>query len=73
VAVLHDLNLAAQYCDRLVLLSGGKIHSEGSPQEVITEQYIKEVYGANVCVYPHPVNDLPTTVILPGEGSQTGK
>ncbi|NQT74600.1 MAG: ABC transporter ATP-binding protein [Chloroflexi bacterium] len=72
VAVLHDLNLAAQYCDRLVLLSGGKIHAEGSSQEVITEQYIKEVYGANVCVYPHPVNSLPTTVILPGEGSQTG-
>jgi len=68
IAVLHDLNLAAQYCDRLVLLSNGKIHAEGSPQEVITERNIKEVYGANVCVYPHPMNDLPTTVITPGKG-----
>jgi iron complex transport system ATP-binding protein len=73
VAVLHDLNLAAQYCDRLALLSRGSIQAEGSPQEVITEQNVREVYGANVCVYPHPVNRLPTTVIMPGENNQTGQ
>lgn len=71
VTVLHDLNLAAQYCDRLVLLGNGKIHAEGIPQEVITEKNIKEVYGANVSVYPHPVNGLPTIVIIPGERIQT--
>ena len=67
IAVLHDLNLAAQYCDRLVLLNNGRIHTEGSPQEVITERNIKEVYRANVCVYPHPINELPTIVITHGE------
>ncbi len=72
VAVLHDLNLAAQYCDRLALLSNGGVYAKGSPDEVITEQHIKEVYGANVCVYPHPANSLPTTVIMPGKGNQTG-
>ncbi len=65
VAVLHDLNLAAQYCNRLALLNGGKIHSEGPPEMVITAQNIKEVYGANVCVYPHPINNLPITLISP--------
>ncbi len=69
VAVLHDLNLAAQYCDRLALLSNGKIRAEGSPEKVITEKHIKEVYGANVCVYPHPINKLPTVFIFPGEGN----
>ena len=66
VTVLHDLNLASQYCDRLALLSGGRIHTDGTPQEVITPENIRQVYGAEVCVYPHPVNGLPTTVITPG-------
>lgn len=72
VVVLHDLNLASQYCDRLVLLNEGRIHAEGTPQEVITPENIREVYGARVCVYPHPVNQLPTTGLLPGSGHQEG-
>ncbi|MCL0080515.1 ABC transporter ATP-binding protein, partial [Dehalococcoidia bacterium] len=59
IAALHDLNLAAQYCDRLIMLNGGGIHAEGSPKQVITAQHIKAVYGAEVCVYPHPFNALP--------------
>jgi len=67
VAALHDLNLAAQYCNRLVILSEGRIYAEGSPREVITTENIREVYGAEVCVYPHPLNDLPTTLLMPGD------
>ena len=63
IAALHDLNLAAQYCDWLVMLNGGEIYSEGKPPKVLTVQNIKKVYGAEVCVYPHPVNKLPTTLI----------
>lgn len=70
VAVLHDLNLASQYCDRLVLLSDGQVHAEGPPEHVVTEENILDVYGASVCVYPHPSNGLPTTVIRPGTGSE---
>jgi iron complex transport system ATP-binding protein len=66
VTVLHDLNLAAQYCDRLALIYEGEIHTEGSPQEVITAQNIREVYGAEVYVCPHPINSLPATLIMPG-------
>lgn len=68
IAALHDLNLAAQYCDRLAMLNGGRIYAEGSPRVVITTQNIKEVYGAEVCVYPHPVNGLPATLIVPSNG-----
>lgn len=66
VAVLHDLNLAAQYCDRLALLSRGHILALGTPQEVINATNIQVAYGASVIVAPHPVNQLPTTFILPG-------
>ena len=42
---LHDLNLAAQYCDRLVLLKKGQLYAEGKPAEVITAANIQAVYG----------------------------
>jgi iron complex transport system ATP-binding protein len=67
IAALHDLNLAAQYCDWLIMLNGGGIYTEGIPQDVLTSQNIKRVYGAEVCVYPHPVNKLPATLITAGE------
>ena len=68
VTTLHDLNLAAQYCDRLVMLSDGEIYCHGTPEVVINTQTIKEVYGAEVYVYPHPVNDLPATLIVSEKG-----
>ena len=70
IAALHDLNLAAQYCDWLVMLNGGSVYTEGKPQDVLTAQNIKEVYGAEVCVFPHPINKLPTTLISAGGNTQ---
>jgi len=63
LAALHDLNLAAQYCDRLLLINEGRIHIQGKPAEVITDANIKLVYGAENCVYTHPVNGLPTVLL----------
>ena len=65
IAAVHDLNLAAQYCNRLVLISGKHVHAEGTPAEVITDANIREVYGAMNCVYTHPANGLP--IVLVGE------
>jgi len=61
---LHDLNLAAQYCDRLLLLCGGKIVAEGAPVGVITQQNIRTVYGAGSAVYC--VDGLPAVLPRPG-------
>jgi iron complex transport system ATP-binding protein len=66
VIALHDLNLAAQYCDWMVMLNGGKVYAEGTPLDILTATNIKRVYGAEVCVYPHPINKLPTTLITAG-------
>ena len=68
LAALHDLNLAAQYCDRLILINDGRVRAEGIPGEVITPQNIKEVYGAESCVYTHPVNGLPVVLLNAGNG-----
>jgi iron complex transport system ATP-binding protein len=48
VAVLHDLNLAAQACQRLVVLSGGRIVAEGPPAEVLGAERVQEVWGVEV-------------------------
>jgi iron complex transport system ATP-binding protein len=63
LAALHDLNLASQYCDRLILINDGRVHAEGTPGEVITADNIKEVYGAEDCVYTHPLNHLPVVLL----------
>lgn len=70
LAALHDLNLAAQYCDRLFLINEGRLHAEGTPAEVITDENIRQVYGAGNCVYPHPVNGLPAVLINAGRQKQ---
>ncbi len=60
---LHDLNLAAQYCSRLLLMNKGQIYADGTPSEVITSTNIKEVYGTESLVYPHPENSLPVVLL----------
>jgi iron complex transport system ATP-binding protein len=74
LAALHDLNLASQYCDRLILINNGRIHAEGTPGEVITPDNIKEVYGAEHCVYTHPINGRPIVLLRAGNSqtAQTG-
>lgn len=67
VVALHDLNLAAQYCDRLVLIDSGRIHAEGKPDEVINDDNIRRVYGAGSYIYSHPLSGLPA--VLPNAGS----
>lgn len=47
VVALHDLNLAAKFCDRLLVLSGGAVVAAGSPAEVLTERLIADVYGVD--------------------------
>jgi iron complex transport system ATP-binding protein len=69
VIALHDLNLASQYCDRLILINKGRVHAQGSPKEVINSRNIKQVYGAEGCVYTHPVNGLPAVLLKAGTSS----
>ena len=63
VAILHDLNLAALYCDRLALLKAGRIFCQGTPEQVLTYTNIKAVYETEVYI---DLNDLTGKVqILP--------
>jgi iron complex transport system ATP-binding protein len=62
VGVFHDFNLAARYCDRIILLKKGKIVAAGKTAEVLTGGNIKDVFGIDVIVNKHPVTDLPYVI-----------
>jgi len=59
IIVNHDLNLASLYCQRLILMHHGKIYAEGTPQSLINEKTIKEVYNTAVKIVTHPDKNLP--------------
>lgn len=64
VIVIHDLNLAARYCDRLILLHDKGIMKTGTPEEVITRDNIKQAFNANVLVRRHPVTGFVYVTLL---------
>jgi iron complex transport system ATP-binding protein len=63
VMVLHELNLAARYADHLIAMRGGQIRAEGTPDEVITEDIIRDVFGLASRVILDPVTATP--MVLP--------
>ncbi len=63
VMVLHELNLAARYADHLIAMRGGQIRAEGTPDEVITEDIIRDVFGLASRVVLDPVTATP--MVLP--------
>jgi iron complex transport system ATP-binding protein len=65
VAAFHDLNLAAAFFRRLLILRDGKIYRDGSPKEILTEDTIREVYGVHVKVRLEPFGERPEVIISP--------
>ncbi len=65
VVVVHDLNLAAYVADEIVLLDRGRITAEGRPEDVLTAERIRAVFGLDVVVTPHPHHGRPYVVPLP--------
>ena len=60
--VLHDLNAALAYADRVTLLSGGRVAGAGAPPDVLTADRIEAVYGQPVDVIAHPGTGVPLVV-----------
>lgn len=67
VIVLHDLNLASEYCQRLVLLNEGRIFKDGRPEEVLTYENIEAVYKTIVIVNKNPLSAKPYVLLVPKE------
>lgn len=67
LAALHELPLAAHYCDRLYLLKDGALVAQGTPSEVLTPEIIADVYGVRALVRPSPRSGKPLIEFLPDE------
>ncbi|MBW1600772.1 ABC transporter ATP-binding protein [Streptomyces sp. JJ66] len=65
LVALHDLNLAAYYCDRLYVLCDGEVTASGPPGEVLTPKLLSEVYGVASEVAVHPLTGAPHVTFLP--------
>ncbi len=65
LSVLHDLNLAAAYCDRLTLLAGGRVVREGTPADVLEAETLERVFGTRVWVSRHDVTRAPVVLPIP--------
>jgi iron complex transport system ATP-binding protein len=62
LVILHDLNLAARYCDRLLLLHEGRPHLQGTPEEVLQAEPLRTVFGLDVLVQRHPERGHPLII-----------
>lgn len=54
IAVLHDINIAAQYCNRIIMMKNGRIHSNGKTQEVLTRENLIDVYDVDFDILENP-------------------
>ncbi|MCE7079891.1 ABC transporter ATP-binding protein [Streptomyces sp. ST2-7A] len=65
VVALHDLNLAAAFCDRICVLHAGRAVAEGPPARVLTPEMLAGVYGVEAEVAEHPRTGVPQVTVLP--------
>ena len=62
VMVLHDLNHACRYATHLVALCNGRIFAQGSPEEIVTEKMVREVFGIDCHIMPDPITETPMCI-----------
>ncbi|MBN8939800.1 MAG: ATP-binding cassette domain-containing protein [Rhizobiales bacterium] len=63
VVVLHDVNMAARFCDEIVALHGGRLIARGAPAAIMTPAELQAIYGIAMGVTPHPVSGLPISYV----------
>lgn len=64
VVVTHDIDLAARYCNRVVMLKEGRLYAAGSPSQVVTASNVEEVYGCKVVVDANPATGSPRVSVV---------
>jgi iron complex transport system ATP-binding protein len=65
LVISHDINLAAQFCDRLLVMDRGRLAVQGTPEEVIRPEHLETIYGCRLQVDRSPVSDKPRVTPIP--------
>jgi iron complex transport system ATP-binding protein len=63
VIVLHDVNMAARFCDEILALQMGRLIARGAPDEIMTPHQLQAIYGIAMDVIPHPVTGRPVSFV----------
>ncbi len=63
ITVLHDLNQACRYCDYLIVMKKGAVMAQGTPDEVMTEELLKDVFDLDVIIYRDPISNTPMFIL----------
>jgi iron complex transport system ATP-binding protein len=71
VIALHDLNLAATFCDRIHVMANGRVVVDGPPAQVLTPAVLAEVYHVDAEVTRHPSTGIPQISVIPDPGRRT--
>lgn len=76
IAVIHDINMAARYCNRIVLLKEGYVRADGTPEEIINRELMTDLYRMNLIIRRNPLFDKPEIMpvrVLENERSEVSK
>ena len=68
ILVSHNINLASEYCDRIIMLKAGKLIADGTPEAVITDENIQELYDTRLMIIKNPVSGRPNLIYPGNEG-----
>ncbi|ATZ10710.1 Fe3+-hydroxamate ABC transporter ATP-binding protein FhuC [Erwinia amylovora] len=63
IAVLHDINMAARYCDSLVALRAGEVIAQGTPGSIMQAPVLEQIYGIPMGILPHPQGGAPVSFV----------
>lgn len=63
VVVLHDVNMAARFCDEIVALHSGRLVARGTPEQIVRPDILRAIYGVEVGVMPHPQGGRPLAFV----------
>ena len=63
VVVLHDVNMAARFCDEILALQTGRLIARGTPDAIMTPQQLEAIYGIAMDVIPHPITGQPVSFV----------
>lgn len=63
VIVLHDINMAARICDRLVALGSGRVVADGTPADIMRPDVLQQIYGIKMGIFAHPDSGIPVAYV----------
>lgn len=72
VAAIHDLDTAARYCDRIVVVAGGGVIANGPPESVLTTPTLRRAFDVDAVVTDDPITDRPRVTVLPEDAAAAG-